>query len=67
MSLQTPFECCFCGSSISQNVHDPVTLTITLNSESSSGASQELRCHGHCLKERLRPGVATLMEAYDSE
>jgi hypothetical protein len=67
MSWQPVFECCFCGSSISQNGHDPVTLTLTINSESASGASQELRCHGHCLKERLRPGVATLLEAYDSE
>jgi hypothetical protein len=67
MSLQSLFECCFCGLSISQKAHDPVMLTITLNGESSNGASQELRCHGHCLKERLRPRVATLMEAYDQE
>lgn len=67
MTQQLVFQCCFCGSSISQDGHDAVTLTITTNTESASGASQELRCHGHCLKERLQPGVATLMEAYDSE
>jgi hypothetical protein len=66
MSEQPVYQFCFCGSSIIQEGHDPVTLTITINSESASGASQELRCHGHCLKERLSPGVATLMEAYDS-
>jgi hypothetical protein len=64
MSDQPVFACCFCGSSIIQDRHDPVTLTISLNGESASGAAQELRCHGSCLKERLRPGVATLMEAY---
>ena len=67
MSMQGLFECCFCGLPVAQNAHDPVMLTVTLNSESSNGASQELRCHGNCLKARLRPGVATLMEAYDQQ
>lgn len=66
MSQQPVYQCCFCGSSITQDGHDPVTLTITIISKSASGASQEVYCHGHCLKDRLQPGIATLIEADDS-
>jgi hypothetical protein len=63
MSHQLKYQCCFCGSQIVQNDHDPIVLTITVNSKSASGVSQDLRCHGQCLKDRLQRGVPTLMDA----
>jgi hypothetical protein len=67
MIVKPTYQCCFCGSSIHPASHDPVTLTITISDPEASGASQDLRCHGNCLKERLTPGTATLMEAYGSK
>ena len=63
MSQQLEYQCCFCGSQIVENGHDPVILTVTMSGKSAIGVSQDLFCHGQCLKDRLRPEVPILRDA----
>ena len=66
MDVIRGFVCCFCGRDIEESGHDPVVLTVTIADESALGESQELFCHGQCLRNHLKPGTPTLMDAHDS-
>jgi hypothetical protein len=56
------YECCFCGKSIEPHPPDVCVLLLrTALQENRTEPSQELFCHATCLKERLRPGIPTVL------
>jgi hypothetical protein len=56
-------RCCFCGASIERRGSDPVTLTIPLE----SGGTEQLFCHGACLRRALHPSVRLFDAMTDEE
>lgn len=58
------YQCCFRGRGIEPKPPDICTLLLrTAYQENNDGPSQYFFCHAACLKQRLAPGIPTLLEA----
>ena len=56
------YECCFCGKGIEPRPPDVCVLLLrTTFQENRTEPTQELFCHATCLKQRLRPGIPTII------
>jgi hypothetical protein len=64
LGVGTGYECCFCGRNIEPCPPDICRLTLHIAfQENRAEPSQELFCHAKCLRQRLRPGLPTILEA----
>jgi hypothetical protein len=58
--------CCFCGKEVTLASTQAGILTLKVPAYDSK-ATQDLYCHGDCLKQRLSPDVPTLFDARGAE